>query len=292
MTKKNSDHDNLEFNDGLGDLLREKESRQFSIQRTLIVLVVFVVVVFLVLLATVKFGTKFLFTSTDKTATVQTQDIDSDALVRELAEMERLMAQKKGSHATSDAVVAEATPTPPVKAIVPPAKTSTPTVNAAPVAPKPVVKEVPKVVAKPVVKDVPKVVLKPVVKEVPKGVSKPVVKEVPKGVSKPVVKDIPKVVSKPVAVSKPAAIKRDLQPKPQGVFPYKVIVGTFSNKTNALSLKDELKKHGVDAFLWERHTDGQDWHAVQAGAFPTQDSAQRFAAELRKKGYPAYVLRQ
>ncbi len=252
MTKKNSDKDNLEFNDGLGDLLREKESRQFSIQRTLIVLVVFVAVVFVVLLATVKLGTKFLFTSMDKPSTVQTTDIDSDALVRELAEMERLMAQKKESQATSDAVATEAQPTPAIKGVVPPAKKGNPvaTVNSIAVAPKPVV---------------------------PKNV----------------VQDVPKVASRhPVVVSQPAAIKKQIKPKLEVGFPYKVIVGTFSNKTNALALKSELKNQGIDAFLWERDADGQRWHAVQAAAFSTQDSAQRVAAALRKKGYPAYVLRK
>ncbi len=247
MTKKNSDKDNLEFNDGLGDLLREKESRQFSIQRTMIVLVVFVAVVFVVLLATVKLGAKFLFTSMDKPATVQTTDIDSDALFRELAEMERLMAQKKESQATSDAVATQAQPTSAIKGVVPPTKKENPvaTINSIAVAPK------------------------------------------------NVVQDVPKVASRhPVVVSQPAAIKKSIKPKLEVGFPYKVVVGTFSNKTNALALKSELKNQGIDAFLWERDSDGQRWHAVQAAAFSTQDSAQRVAAALRKKGYPAYVLRK
>ncbi len=252
MTKKNPDNDNLEFNDGLGDLLREKESRQFSIRRTLIVLGVFVAVVFVVLLVTVKLGTKFLFTSTNTANTVQTEDIDSDALVRELAEMERLMAQKKASQSTTaDVVVTEKVPTPESKTTAPATATPKP---AEPAKPAP-----------------------------PKQVPQP----------KPVVQAVPKTASRvPAVISKPVAIKKDIKQQSQVAFPYKVIVGTFSDRTNALSLQSELKKQGVEAFLWDRYTDDQRWYAVQAAAFPTSGSAQRFAAELRKKGYPAYVLRK
>jgi cell division septation protein DedD len=211
MNKKNPD--NLEFNDGLGDLLREKEDRQFSLRRTVTVLLLFVLVVFLVLFVTVKLGTRFLFTPTDTESTVQTAKIDNDALVRELAEMERLMSEKK--------------------AVNPEAATK---------------------------------VTAPVV-------SKSVKKET--------------VVRKASVVS--AKKEARVTSKKRSV-PHKVIVGTFSDEKNALVLKTELKKQGIDAFVWDRHVDNRDWHAVQAGAFATQEAAQRFAALLRKKGYPAYVL--
>jgi len=217
MSKKNPD--NLEFNDGLGDLLREKEARQFSIRRTVTVLALFVVVVFLVLFVTVKLGTKFLFTPADTAETVQTDKIDHDALLRELAEMEHLMAEKAAAKATPDAVAAVPT----------------------------------KVQAK---------------------------------------KSVPVATAKPAATTHraPAAKKIIVKKSQVNSVPHKVIVGTFADVKNAKGLQYELKKQGVEAFVWDRHVDNRDWHAVQAGAFATQEAAQRFASVLRKKGYPAYVL--
>jgi len=211
MSKKNPD--NLEFHDGLGDLLREKESRQFSLRRTVTVLVLFVVVVFLVLYGTVKLGTRFLFTPAETSETAQTDKIDHDALLRELAEMEQLMAEKKEVKKTTETA-------------------------ALPVAAKATPKSVP----------------------VAKSVSKPVSKK---------------------SIVKKAAVN---------AVPHKIIVGTFADLKNAIGLQQELKKQGIDAFVWDRHVDGRDWHAVQAGAFATKEAAQRFASALRKKGYPAYVL--
>jgi cell division septation protein DedD len=225
MSKKNPD--NLEFNDGLGDLLREKESRQFSFQRTVIVLGVFVLVVFFVLFVTVKLGTRFLF-APDPASTAQTEKIDHDALLRELAEMEHLMAEKKNAAVTTESVTTESVVTASVPAV-------------------------------------------PVVAPVTKK----------EAVAKPAPAPAKTIVpTKRIVVKKPTA----------ALLPYKVIVGTFAELKNATEFQKELKKQGIESFVWDRQVDGRDWHAVQAGAFATKESAQRFVAALIKKGYPAYVL--
>lgn len=240
MSKKNPD--NLEFNDGLGDLLREKEGRQFSVRRTVTVLVLFVVVVFFVLFATIKLGTRFLFKAPAAIETVQTDKIDHDALLRELAEMEHLMAEKKG------AAVATASAT----------ATRSATATAA-VSEKEPTRVIP--------------------------VSKPVV-PVTKPAAPVATPAAPAVVPKHLPTAKKVVVKKS----PVNAMPHKVIVGTFADLKNADALQRDLKKQGIDAFVWARHVDNREWHAVQAGAFATQESAQLFAAALRKKGYPAYVL--
>jgi cell division septation protein DedD len=291
MNKKNPE--NLEFNDGLGDLLREKESRQFSLKRTLIVLVVFVAVVFVVLLLTVKVGTKFLFSPTDKINTVKTEDIDSDALVRELAEMERLMAEKKAQESPLEMAVTPSAQTPAKVEAEPSSREATraplqPPVPAKSKAPVPTkakdAEVVPVTIPAKSKATVPAKAKDAEVAPVKKGAP---VSEVPVKAVSPAAKPVPKPTVS-VTIQKPSPAVKKSAP----IFPYKVIVGTFSEVENARVLQTELKQQGIEAFLWDRDTDGKRWHAVQAAAFPDQASAQRFVATLRKKGYPAYVLRK
>lgn len=295
MAKNNQD--NLEYNDGLGDLLREKESKRFSIQRTIVVLLVFVAVVFAVLWGTVKIGTSFLFKHTEPESSSQTSDIDSDALVKELAEMERLMAQKKAGaavSAVSHSVTADAqsVPTSPAKADVPSsAAVAQKTVPAGAQAPKPQSKPTQNTGVKPtktatasqtpVKSDTkpPKPVAQPPSAKVVSHPQKAVASVSTPGVS-------PKNDSHSVAKASP----KPVHVQPQSGFYYKVIVGTFAESSNAIALQKDLKKQGVDAFVWQREIDGKSWHAVQVAAFRDAKEAQNAADALRKKGHPAYVL--
>ncbi|MFC1752112.1 SPOR domain-containing protein [Thermoproteota archaeon] len=56
MNTQEKHQDELEYNDGLGDLLREKEQRRFSWSKTMIVLLSFVVIVFLLVSISFDFG--------------------------------------------------------------------------------------------------------------------------------------------------------------------------------------------------------------------------------------------
>ena len=61
MTKTNeSTTDDLEYNDGLGDLLREKDQHQFSWAKTTLVLLSIIIIVFIGLTVTFKVGKAFL----------------------------------------------------------------------------------------------------------------------------------------------------------------------------------------------------------------------------------------
>jgi cell division protein FtsN len=60
---ENDQNDDLEFNDGLGDLLKEKSSKQFSWTKTTFVLIAIVIGVFIALTAIFKLSAGFLSSS-------------------------------------------------------------------------------------------------------------------------------------------------------------------------------------------------------------------------------------
>ncbi len=66
---------------------------------------------------------------------------------------------------------------------------------------------------------------------------------------------------------------------------YRVQVGAYSKKENAIKIKDKLVKDGYSTFLVE--TDGL--YKVQVGAYTVENNAKKMEAELKSKGYQTYI---
>jgi cell division septation protein DedD len=117
---------NLEFNDGLGDMLREKRSLTPNINRSLIVAISIIIVAVTVFSVAFKWGTRFLF-KPQSNAVVVTNQIKSGSVDKEnqalIKEMEALLAEASANvetPATPAAAVVPATAKPEaVKAPVP-----------------------------------------------------------------------------------------------------------------------------------------------------------------------------
>ena len=68
---------------------------------------------------------------------------------------------------------------------------------------------------------------------------------------------------------------------------YRVQVGAFKNKTNAINLSNELKKKGYNNFI----VDSVDkLYRVQVGAFKNKTNAINLSNELKKKGYNNFIV--
>jgi cell division septation protein DedD len=71
---------------------------------------------------------------------------------------------------------------------------------------------------------------------------------------------------------------------------FKVIVGSFVDKKNAVAMVDNLKKKGIDAFVLESSRNNKPLFRVQSGAFANKPSAVSHKRSLEKKGIDCYVL--
>lgn len=69
-------------------------------------------------------------------------------------------------------------------------------------------------------------------------------------------------------------------------FIYKVQVGSFSNRSNAESYKNELVKKGYkDAFVSNAIVNGKAMYRVQIGAFSVRENASSMLNKIRNDGY-------
>ena len=83
MDNQNNDQSNLEYNDGLGDLLREKEKLEFSWTKTIIVLGAVIFVIFIGLTFLFNIGKNILTKDADPMAgdaLTQLEEIDASAM--------------------------------------------------------------------------------------------------------------------------------------------------------------------------------------------------------------------
>jgi hypothetical protein len=69
---------------------------------------------------------------------------------------------------------------------------------------------------------------------------------------------------------------------------YKVQVGMFAHKQNAVNLSAQLKSKGIEAFA---KSVGSRWR-VQAGAYKSKSDAQRAQRGLKSKGYESVLIRE
>ncbi|RLL42728.1 N-acetylmuramoyl-L-alanine amidase [Oceanobacillus piezotolerans] len=85
----------------------------------------------------------------------------------------------------------------------------------------------------------------------------------------------------------------NLQPKqtsnPPGTL-YKVIAGSFTDKTNADERAVFLQSRGIDAFVITTTISGRIWYRVQAGAFNTRENAEQRLQEVLNTGVDAFII--
>jgi len=74
--------------------------------------------------------------------------------------------------------------------------------------------------------------------------------------------------------------------EPIGGFSYTVQIGAFRDARRAYDLADRLRDDFPEV---EVHA-GEVWKRVQVGSFTTRAEAERFAARLSRRGYPAVVV--
>ena len=73
---------------------------------------------------------------------------------------------------------------------------------------------------------------------------------------------------------------------------YTVQIGSFRDRENALSLKDELNKRLRNVQVDAIDLDGDIYHRVRIAQFSKKDDAEKVAAELRELGYSGRVIQE
>lgn len=247
----NKKQDEFEYNDGLGDLLREKRRRKFSWTRSGLMLMIVMLAVFAGL--TLLFNlVKPLFVSEEpvikKMPTVTTVTKSESTPVKPGAAMSEEDVQTKIARieAENQALISKL--------------------------------EEAKKAAKKVPAPAPVPVVKPVVKKIePKKlvVKKPVVVKVKAVKSEPVVVNV-------VAVSTPV-------PATAATGAYHVFAGAFGTRENAEIQKKQLANLQLDALIIPFEKNGQTLFRVQVGDQKTHADAVALVGKLQKKGIAAYA---
>lgn len=113
-------HDHLEFNDGLGDLLREKRPGRKGLHRSVWIAAAVVILVVLLFGVAFKWGTKILFKAKVPTTHIAVSDSDASRVDTEnkrlIHEMEALLAQAS-SNVTPEGDVSSPAPAPSPKSV-------------------------------------------------------------------------------------------------------------------------------------------------------------------------------
>ncbi len=272
MAKDFQPDDEREYNDGLGDLLREKERREFSWAKTAVVMTVLILVIFMGLVLVFSVGKTVLNKLSGKDQTIP------EKVFQDIEKVEKEMTPSEGDIQNETSHVA-ATP-----------NIENPSEESAPVSsPKPASKPEPKSEPKPEHKPESKPVKEhSVTKVTPKPVklvhvepvhSEPVVPAAPK---KPHKTWVPPVSKKAVETASKVAIKGT---------PYKLIAGSFTTRQGAMNLQSKLKSQSIETYYWKSEGEGPQFH-IQVGAFATPKEAEKYAAILRKKGFSPVVLKK
>ncbi|MEW5946799.1 MAG: SPOR domain-containing protein, partial [bacterium] len=82
-------------------------------------------------------------------------------------------------------------------------------------------------------------------------------------------------------------------PAPAPARLYRVQVGVFKSRDNAVSLMNELKeKYQLEVYVKEIDLDGETRYRVQVGAFSSEENAEKLSRELRMKGHRTFISRE
>lgn len=258
VSKDFQHEDNLDYNDGLGDLLRGKERREFSWTKTALVMAFVVFIVFIVLVAVFSIGKSMFLSSSQKEPAIP------EAILKDIEKVEKEM---------------DMPPTQNTKTGVP----GSVTLNA------PAKTEVKKPSAEPIVK--PKVE-KPKPVEIVHQASVPAQVAHPKViVHKPVVHQPHAKKAKAVKATLPA--KHELKPVVGGhtQSPYKLIVKVCDTKEQVKAFQKILASKKIDNYCWAS-SDKPVKYYIQAGAFASSAEAEKYLAILKTKGFSPFVQKK
>src|SRR5690554_7608262 len=70
---------------------------------------------------------------------------------------------------------------------------------------------------------------------------------------------------------------------------YRVVTGSFKNRSNAVKRQQELKKAGFDSFLDAYKHEGETFYRVVTGSFKNRSNAEKRQAELKRKGFDSFL---
>lgn len=264
MEKQNNDNlhdDRLEFNDGVGDMLRPKEKEGFGWFSTVLIVGLSLIVILLSFWISFNVGKKIFLKESKPDQLLDQSDWDStpkmDASVEDNthAAAPEPASQDKPKEAGSEE-------------LLPPEKTK----------PEPAARPMPKPAKVEITKPAPVAAAKPA--------PKPVAKTTPASVE-PVAEAVVEK-SKPVvhASAKPKAAAVN------GATLLKVVAGSFADRDGAKNLVTELSAKGVPSFVWAQQVSSKTIYRIQVGAFQSSQKADALVEKLKGLGYDAYVLQQ
>jgi len=76
------------------------------------------------------------------------------------------------------------------------------------------------------------------------------------------------------------------------VYKFKVITGTFSNQKNAISHLNSLKNQGIKGFIKQTKTSLGNYFRVQVGAYKTQEKALQQQIKLKNINIDSYIYQE
>lgn len=86
-------------------------------------------------------------------------------------------------------------------------------------------------------------------------------------------------------IAKTFKLKKKSTPSPTGTL-YRIIVGSWKDRTSAENHQNTLKKKGIDIWLWE-YEKGK--YRVVAGSFSNKSEADKASADLKKMGIDNWI---
>ncbi len=78
-------------------------------------------------------------------------------------------------------------------------------------------------------------------------------------------------------------------PAPSSEGPFTVQVGSFTDRSNASRLTEELQKKQYDAYIQVLKTPDNTYYRVRLGKFRTREEAYQLAVRLAQEGYTAFM---
>ncbi|MFC4618665.1 N-acetylmuramoyl-L-alanine amidase [Camelliibacillus cellulosilyticus] len=70
---------------------------------------------------------------------------------------------------------------------------------------------------------------------------------------------------------------------------YRVITGSFKNRSNAEKRQQKLKKAGFDSFLDAYSNKGETFYRVVTGSFKNRSNAEKRQGDLKQKGFDSFI---
>lgn len=293
---KISDHD-LDFNDGVGDLLVDREKSFFNVWKMVIV------AAGIILLLTATFGLSFVIgKKLIETAAKNTQ-ISQKTVNEQIANMNKnhnelvaKLAKSQSSHSSthidriSENTATQSPHTATAAAISPVPKSSSPTQSAI---------KSPRKATGPVTIKFSHPPTGSVTVKLPHqatGLAAPSAKPhhhtATPSISSTRHKPAPKSKPNPTGVPLTPASSTPLQPKPAASTQLIIVVGSFKNPINATALSKELGDFGYSPVISRIATGQTIWYRVSIGPFKSMTEASAETSKLDSSGYPYFLMSQ